>query len=49
MFSERRVAEYRNYIDRLRNEAVIEWKDAQLEEAFLSYDSERDGDIIIGG
>ena len=49
VFSERRVAEYRNYIDRLRNEAVIEWKDAQLEEAFLSYDSERDGDIIIGG
>jgi len=49
VFSERRVNEYRNYIDRLRNEAVIEWKDTQLEEAFLSYDSERDGDITVGG
>ncbi|MEE3202604.1 MAG: peptidylprolyl isomerase [Acidobacteriota bacterium] len=49
VFSERRVKEYRSYIDRLRNEAVIEWKDPQLEEVYLSYDSERDGDIIIGG
>ncbi len=49
VFSDRRVKEYRSYIDRLRNEAVIEWKDLQLEEVYLSYDSERDGDIIIGG
>jgi len=49
VFSERRVKEFRSYIDRLRNEAVIEWKDAQLEEFFLSYDSERDGNFTIGG
>jgi len=49
VFSERRIKEYRTYIGRLRDEAVIEWKDAQLEEAFLSYDSERDGDITVGG
>ena len=49
VFSERRVTEYRSYIDRLRTEAVIEWKDPQVEEVYLSYDPERDGDIIIGG
>ncbi len=49
VFSERRVKEYRSYIDRLRNEAVIEWKDPQVEEVYLSYDPERDGHITIGG
>ena len=49
VFSERRVKEYRSYIDRLRSEAVIEWKDPQVEEVYLSYDPERDGDITIGG
>ena len=49
VFSERRVKEFRSYINRLRTEAVIEWKDAQLEEIFLSYDSESDGNFTIGG
>ena len=49
VFSERRTKEYRSYIDRLRTEAVIEWKDPQVEEVYQSYDPERDGNITIGG
>ena len=48
VFSERRVKEYLSYLDRLRDEAVIEWKDELLEQAFEAYKPRRTQDIITG-
>ena len=41
VFSDRRLDEYSRYLDRLRSEADIEWRDEQLKEAFDSYKDER--------
>lgn len=49
VFSERRVIEYLRYVDRLREEADIDWKDDLLKQAFESYEPHRAQDIITGG
>ena len=41
VFSDRRLAEYGRYLNRLRDEAVIEWKDEQLKQAYEQYETAR--------
>ena len=37
VFSDRRLAEYDKYLERLRNEAVIDWKSDELRQAYEAY------------
>ena len=48
VFNERRVSEYLSFLDRLREEADIDWKDEQVKQAFESYEPYRAQDIITG-
>ena len=48
VFNERRVNEYLSFLDRLREEADIDWKDEQVKQAFESYEPYRAQDIITG-
>ena len=37
VFNERRVEEYKTYLDELRDEAIIEWKSEELRQAYEEY------------
>ncbi len=49
VFNDRRTAEYARFLDELREEADIEWKDEVLREAFESFAAVRDERIATGG
>ena len=49
VFNDRRSAEYARFLDELREEADIEWKDETLREAFDSFESVRAERIASGG
>ena len=41
VFNDRRLAEYARYLDRLRGEADMEWKNERLQQAFEDYEAVR--------
>ena len=49
VFNDRRSAEYARFLDELREEADIEWKDETLREAFDSFEAVRAERIASGG
>ena len=49
VFNDRRTAEYGRFLDELREEADIEWKDDTLRQAFESFEAIRAERIAAGG
>lgn len=49
VFNDRRTAEYSRFLDELREEADIEWKDDTLRQAFESFEAVRAERIAAGG
>ena len=49
VFNDRRTAEYSRFLDELREEADIEWKDDTLRQAFESFEATRAERIAAGG
>ena len=49
VFNDRRMAEYGQYLDRLRSEADFEWRNDRLRQAFESYEEVRAARLTAGG
>lgn len=49
VFNDRRLAEYARYLDQLRGEADMEWKNERLQQAFEDYEAVRAARLASGG
>ena len=49
VFNDRRLAEYARYLDQLRGDADLEWKNERLQQAFEDYETVRASRLAGGG